>query len=855
MTTHLLTLNAMLEKTGLHVINADGRTKLKFDGAEVDSVVSHRVNSFGLYVDGKRISVDGTAIAQSSGKGSLTAEGDELHFGNVDMITDGECVNITIEDYNTLLQGGLVDGYKRYSPLTIYNIVADVASSPKVTYSVADGVVEFSTGESATYGKDALYNNFTDELQENTIDLAETLANTDCPFVNVRWFDPIVPVGGKIALNYYVDSQSMPSLKDGEIGTTFTVIVKTAGGATAKKTTYAGEFSIETPVFGSAGETWFSVECINSNGTGSAVQYFDILVRDAVTPNYYTMTENDLAEYGIVADDDDIQTALANKAALTAFFAAVKQQGYNGVVMLKRTYWVDYHAVDGFGTQTYYRCHVEGYTEDQDGDKLTNGYITSVEPCTEQEVINAGVQTKKFVSVPEVGDEYNDFDGDYYIVYNTSASGDEIQFPDEFTVDLNGGTIAATACDDVSGGVVVKFDGNFDTHIINGNIKGNYEIYDFPAGSRKLGANAPAEWLAATSVNSSRYCSLEGLDVSGSMGYEAAITQNNTVVAEPVLTNSQRVDLQTGEIVSANGFVTTQKISLTNATAMGAMPNRYIAFGRSGYGGYVNMGVQRECFVSFYDTTDAYIGSIKTRLYYLVSVPANATKATYTLYGKVYDENNPNNIDWKVSHKNGVLRLFCPHASRAIKYKGCHWHDTRTTAISYMLAKNVLIDDCTYYNIASERGEYGVTRVFGGLEDSWNWCNGVRINNITCDVGQGSNYFFVNFAFNFEFCNNKGLRLGINGGLESGFVENNELIVSRGYPYAALTLAINSRCYHPQVIYRNNRIDSLAVSFADGAEPTVVMSDTVIKNFCGYPYLRLIDSVNGDIIVDRQEVS
>lgn len=840
MTTHL-TRKTMVEKTGLQVSDADGRTTLKYDGKEVDSVVSRKVNSFGLYVDGKRISIDGTAIAQSSGEASLTAEGDELNFGDVDMLTDGECVNITIEDYNTLLQGGLADGYKRYSPSTIYNIVADVASSPKVTYTVADGVVEFSTGESATYGKDTLYNNFTDELQENTIDLAETLANTDCPFVNVRWFDPIIPVGGKIMLRYLVDNERMSSLIDGTLTDTFTVIVTTAGGATAKKTTYAGEFSIETPAFSSAGETWFSVECIDSNGVGSAVQYFDILVRDAVTPNYYTMTENDLAEYGIVVDDDDVQVALANKAALTAFFAAVKQQGYNGVVMLKRTYWVDYHAVDGFGTQTYFRCVVQDEA------------IISVETISEQEVINAEVQTIKTNAIPLVGSSYEKDDGTYYLVRNTSASGDEIQFPDEFTIDLNGGTIAATACDDVSGGVVIKFDGNFDTHIINGNIKGNYEIYDFPAGSRKLGANAPAEWLAATSVNSSRYCSLEGLDISGSMGYDAAITQNNTVVAEPVLTNSQRVDLQTGEIVSANGFVTTQKISLTNATAMGAMPNRYIAFGRTGYAGYVNMGVQRECFVSFYDSSDAYIGSVKTRLYYLVSVPANATKAIYTLYGKVYDENNPNNIDWKLGNNHGVLRLFCPHASRAIKYKGCHWHDTRTTAISYMLAKNVLIEDCTYHNIARERGEYGVTRVFGGLEDSWNWCNGVRINNIECDLGQGSNYFFVNFAFNFEFCNTKGMRLGINGGLESGFVEGNNFIMAPSY--AALTIGLNSRCYHPHVVYRGNKIDSLSVSFADGAEPTVVMSDTEIKNFCGYPYLRLINSINGDMIVDRQEVS
>lgn len=827
----------MVEKTGLQIVEADRRTTLKYDGKEVDSAASNRVNSFGLYVDGKRISIDGTAIAQSSCVASLTAEGDELRFGDVDMLTDGECVNITIEDYNTLLQGGLVDGYKRYSPLTIYNIVADVASSPKVTYSVADGVVEFSTGEVAIYGKDTLYNNFTDELQENTIDLAETLANTDCPFVNVRWFDPIVPVGGKIVLNYYVDSQSMPSLKDGEIGTTFTVIVKTAGGSTVKKTTYAGEFSIETPAFGSAGETWFSVECIDTNGVGSAVQYFDILVRNAVTPNYYTMTENDLAEYGIVDDDDDIQTALANKAALTAFFAAVKQQGYNGVVMLKRTYWVDYHAVDGFGTQMFYRGIVE------------SGTFVSVEEVTEDVVIESGAQTKR--DIPQEGSSTSYDDGVYYFVANTSSAGDDILFPNEFTVDLNESTLRATQCDDLSGGSIISLINNFDTHIINGVIRGIYDGYDFPTGARKQGTKSPGEWLATTSVRASRYCSLERLDVSNSMGYEATIEHNNIYVADPVLSDSQRVDLSTGEIVSANGYVTTQKFPLSKAVAMGAMPNRYIAFGRGGYGDYINMGTTRECFVSFY-AEDSYIGSVKTKLYYFVSIPDGATHAIYTFYGKLYNESNPNDVDWKVSHNiYGPLEVFCKHVSRGIKYVGCHWHDTRTTAISYMLAKNVLIEDCAYNDIAKEEGYYRVTRKFGGLEDSWNWCNGVRINRIVCTLGQGKNDFYINFAFNLEICNTKGIRLLVSGGLEDGFIEGNEFIKTPGLVYEALTIDINKRCYHPHVVWRGNRIETLTITCSDGADPVVPMSNTVIDKACGYPNLRLINSKNGDMVVER----
>jgi len=101
-----------------------------------------------------------------------------------------------------------------------------------------------------------------------------------------------------------------------------------------RQTTHAGLFAIQTPAFTTQGQTWFSVECIDSDGVSSFTQYFDVLVRDAVTPNYYPMANADLSAYNIKINDDSVNAALNNKSALSNLFAAAKQNGYNGIVML-----------------------------------------------------------------------------------------------------------------------------------------------------------------------------------------------------------------------------------------------------------------------------------------------------------------------------------------------------------------------------------------------------------------------------------------------------------------------------------------------------------------------------------------
>lgn len=828
----------MLHKVGLYT-SLDGEHKvLTYNGKKIDAVFNGNINSFGVYCNGVRLDVDGVGVAKSSSPAAMSAKGENLYLNEVNLLTDGECVNITESDYNALLSGKLVAGYKRYSRSAIYNIVPNVSQAQAVSYTIADGIITFSGGATSSVADNSLYNN-AGILDENTLDLTETITNSRCPFVNVRWFDPKIPVGGKIELQYFVDTQTMSSLNEGAIGDTFTVIIKTADGLVAKRTTYAGEFTLETPVFSTEGETWFSVECVDSNGVGSAVQYFDILVRDAVTPNYYTMVAEDLITYGIVTRDDEelisVTDAIANKAALTSFFAAVKQGGYNGVVMLEKIYWIDYHTVNGVGTQTYYRCTV------------ANNKYTSVESVSEQIVVASGEATSSFGDTPPaVGDWSGRPDGTYYLVKNTSSGGGGVVLPDEFTVDLNGATIAATQCTDLLSGTLFHITG-FDVHVKNGIVRGNYDGFDFVLASCRQATEAPGEMLATINFRSCRYCSIEGLDVSGALGYELAAGAVSTDdFYDLIFSEGKRVDLDTGETIDASGFVSTQKVNISNALYMGNQPNRYISLGRGGYAGYLNCGTQREVFFSWYDDEDNYIGSTKSRLYFQVSVPDEAKYVKFSCYGHAYSSSNPNDVDWKLSN-NGTMKITSTLISRGVAIIDCHWHDTRTTAITNLLAKNMLIDGCTYENISAERGKYGVSSYLGLLEDSWNWCSCIKLNNVSCNKGRGSNVFSIYYARNIEFCRCNGIVVQNLGGVEDGVFEDNN--------FDGASIAINKMSYHPHVLYRRNSIGSIYVSCNAGPlgnpDDVIAMSDTVIKSKCGYPKLRLINSKNGDTMVER----
>lgn len=354
----------MTNKGLVLITNSDGTLTLYYNGKAVHSF-SGLSEKTGLYVNGSKLVFDGHGIGETEETNAVLARGADLYLNEVNLTESGQCINITLSDYNTLKSGGYVAGYECYDSNNIYNIVDDVSEADTITYTESNGTVTFSVDETTmTVDKhpDTIYNDAANSLDTNEVDDENTMFSRDangklvCPFVNVKWFNPIVKPGHSIKLTYYVDNRSMTSINNKTLQGTFTTIVRVndeavASGSsdTTKRTTYSGEFTIETPVFTLPSgvtelETRFSIECVDDNGVGSVVQWFDVLVRDSVIRNYYDMTEQDLADYGITTGECAQIYAYKNKAALTRFFAEVKDGGYNGVNLLPdRLFYLDYH--------------------------------------------------------------------------------------------------------------------------------------------------------------------------------------------------------------------------------------------------------------------------------------------------------------------------------------------------------------------------------------------------------------------------------------------------------------------------------------------------------------------------------
>ena len=394
----------MLAKSGLYLINKDGRYHLMFGGEDVGSF-RVRENKLGVIIDGGKLSIDGVNFASSMlAHPSVVDVDGSVYFGETPLVVNGKCINITAEDYSDLIGGNAVAGYAKYNLSNIYNIVDDVATADEITYTVEDGVITFDTAVTANRSDGMVYGNISGVMADNVEDMSSTVDNIDAPFVSVRYFEQVVIEGEHIDLTYHVDTQDMFKTNYDIVGNTFTVEVETASGSVVKRTTYAGVFTISTPSFSVPGETWFSIRCVDSRGVSSAVQYFDVLVKTQaqMERNFYEMSQSDLQDFQIIPNNTDVLIANDNKSALSAFFAKVKEDGYNGVLMYNNQndnngegtiYWIDYH--DVIGVSRFFLCEVSADT------------IRSVSELTLQQVVDAGYNTVSIKNEPEVGDTYN----------------------------------------------------------------------------------------------------------------------------------------------------------------------------------------------------------------------------------------------------------------------------------------------------------------------------------------------------------------------------------------------------------------------------------------------------------------
>ena len=316
------------------------RSALMCDG-KVLVKTGRETDTLGLRRQGDRLVLNGQTVAVSADGKGLHTEGGQAAFGDAKFPSSGRCINITLADYTSLRQGREVTGYSRYDSRAVYNIVADVSSAGEVAFDAAalDGL------------EDVVLNSFT---PHNGINDDNTVKLTDPPELSIRYFDPVVPSGGELVLDYYVDNAAFDSMRRGVIGDKFTVVVKDADGSVMwRRTMYAGMWRVRLPMTGD-GRTYISIMCIDSRGVSSVEQYFDVYVVGAMhQERLYEVQQSDLSRFGLVTDSgwDDLEAGYKNRLGINNLIKWAIKEGYNGLKMYNKNPSPGSDAADPFNAE------------------------------------------------------------------------------------------------------------------------------------------------------------------------------------------------------------------------------------------------------------------------------------------------------------------------------------------------------------------------------------------------------------------------------------------------------------------------------------------------------------------------
>ena len=433
-------------------------------------------NELGTYIVGNKLYDNGRLVAVSSQENPQLIITDTVKFGEVRLDTDGICINITLENYNKLYNREEVPGYKYFDPYDVYNIVDNVSQAELITYQRLDDHLLFTGLDGETvidWGTNTyvLYNNIVGENVYYDENLEKTVTQYNSPYIGVHYYNTRVPLDENnkaiLRIPVFIDSYFSNYFQGVTVNNecrqtvtgpyTIELRIKDDDSRISKKTVYAGDSFIDTPIIteDDLGKLWFTLRVIDSEGVASATHYLHCIVQpnDYQDPDYqpplWEVDDSILTARGIVFDDDFddstdpvypgeaigipiedltptvkakldawndfILQAYKNKVALNQLFEdaldSSKTGGrqYSGIKLPKHRYCVcvynnvgndSNNPIFNNDTPKYYYCELEATAS---GNKVKAG---TLEECTENDVISDYKQRFRLSSDPTKIDWY-----------------------------------------------------------------------------------------------------------------------------------------------------------------------------------------------------------------------------------------------------------------------------------------------------------------------------------------------------------------------------------------------------------------------------------------------------------------
>lgn len=684
-----------------------------------------------------------------------------------------------------------------------------------------------------------ILNNYNNILKDN-VETKSTYIIPKEPILFVRQFDFNLTPDKNLVIPYYVNAFDDYYYKENKIGETFTIIIRLDEDTLPddlikefKQTTFAGEQIIDVGPISKLGVHSFSIKVIQSNGVGSAVQYFKFIVRDTKADildlneisNFKSNEEYSEKEYyglsrKIYYNGKEFVYPISTKTGKRLSYE------YKSKIVNNAKYTVSVHKdnntikdiqIDVIGNIEYYPLTGSNYDHvvDITGTyylnttyKLSNGDVKSLkdevdtpaDKLPKEAVITAAKNkvalTRLFEAVKAYGKDgvklpkmdiiidYHSADGTKTITYSDKGRCD-IDFPNNFIIDFNNSQVKALQTIDISGGKLIWLTNNFNTHIKNLILAGNYKNYDWEK-SKTSGAGKTSEALSSFAMHRCSFCSIQSSDISYSVGYEllfgedipGSLTSSN----KPPFTKCGYIDYlgQPHNTVEKDSDSVEQywyTDDFADIPFRRTLQDYYLYIGQNHfrfckaegvngrYNGVTRRGLMDSFFIHYYNSDKQFIKTVKVRMQDIIIPPFNAVYFKLSVVG-IKTSGQLDSLN-KSDNKSSAIILYSNVNSFCNVVQDCKVHDVRSCLGLYsgnqQLVKNLMV-----WNIAQDptkQNGFGITTLLVDVEDmSWLF-NNQYVENFEYLYGdvRAFNVIFSH-KVNLNYCKNIGIVLKeING--------------------------------------------------------------------------------------------
>lgn len=351
--------------------------------------------------------------------------------------------------------------------------------------------------------------NQTISFKYNKIEIPDDLNWNEVPYISTYYIKPVVKPGEEVFIDYYITDYYQKEYIEEDYSEPFTVTVKIEG-QNDKLYHYlkAGDHKVSLGSFNNEGEQKFSILCTDKYGRNSHELFNFFLVQNDIEVKEYIMTEDDLVTYNIKNTDNyeekvyvkvdkliDSTTdtkieEIANSTIVPSHkyicFIGTTKEDENGNPMMQTT------------SAKFWLNTIVKYADDYDKDAVL------------MESTNTRIGLQKLLDDKKL-EGYNKLlllPGIYRIDH-----GLPIYIPTEFILDMNGATLKQNQFTGNSS-LMISLDATFDSHVINGNIEGDYFSHDYANSSNN------SEWCMGISIaGPCKYSSFENITIKNITGY------------------------------------------------------------------------------------------------------------------------------------------------------------------------------------------------------------------------------------------------------------------------------------------------------------------------------------------------